>query len=699
MHLYKQKQHFTLTHRPFRYSLGTGLMLWLLTASGLNNLPETPAPVSPQPASTTYTTGNTFTLLNEEKLARQREIYQQAEHAFKIRRYETFRKLLADLEDYPLYPYLEYRNLMRQQSRLSTGQIDSFLDDNDNTVIGDRLRADMLRYYARQQRWNDYIKYYQPGQGTSAYCKYLQAMLQTDRHDEALHQVKELWLTGKSQPKACDSVFDAWEQAGHLSTEMIWKRIELAMNNGRTRLARYIAKQLPASDRDLATLWSKIHRKPELVTKPGLLKANHPMSSTILTHALKRMSRIDPDKAIELLATLQQNQHFSSLEIEQIHKQIGLSKARKHHSDAVFWLAKVSDVAADNYTQEWFIRAAIRNGDWAQVITAIEKLPPQQQSDLRWQFWWAYANEELGNLNDASGIYHYLAGKRSYYGFLAADRLNLPYSFEDRPLDVDASELASISHYPEAIRARELFKLNRIGDARREWQKLTQTLNRREKLAASQLAHRWGWHDRAIVTMGKTDYRDDIALRFPLPLKDTIESYSQQHSIETAWTYAIIRRESAFMQDARSSQGALGLMQIMPGTARNVARNMKVKYRGRDSLLATDTNIKLGTGYLGQMLQRLDNQALATAAYNAGPHRVEDWLPEHQPMDAIRWVETIPFTETREYVSNVLAYTIIYQHLMSNQYTRLTQRMPPVPAKNPHNQTAQNEQTKTGKNS
>ena len=154
------------------------------------------------------------------------------------------------------------------------------------------------------------------------------------------------------------------------------------------------------------------------------------------------------------------------------------------------------------------------------------------------------------------------------------------------------------------------------------------------------------------------------------------------------------------MPDAKSSVGALGLMQIMPGTARKVARNMKVRYRGRTSLLRTETNIKLGTGYLGQMMKRLDSQpVLATAAYNAGPHRVKQWLPEAQPMDAIRWIETIPFTETREYVSNVLAYTVIYQHRMSKNYTRLASRMPPVQPKNPVTQTAMVEQAPSKKKS
>ncbi|HEY9051548.1 MAG TPA: lytic transglycosylase domain-containing protein, partial [Gammaproteobacteria bacterium] len=180
-----------------------------------------------------------------------------------------------------------------------------------------------------------------------------------------------------------------------------------------------------------------------------------------------------------------------------------------------------------------------------------------------------------------------------------------------------------------------------------------------------------------------------ITLRFPMPLKDKVEHYSQKQQLDPALTYAVIRRESAFMADARSSVGALGLMQIMPGTARRVARHMNLPYGGKYSLLSADTNLNLGTSYLSQMLKRLDSQpVLATAAYNAGPNRVMDWLPQNAPLEAIRWIETIPFTETREYVSNVLTYSVIYQHRMAQTYTRLTQNMPPVQPRNSQTQTA-----------
>lgn len=676
--------------RPCKFSLGAILGLWLLTANGFNGATDTSMTLALRNPAAAPLPETATPISDENKLAEQRALFVRAEQALKKRHYQSFEQLAGQLQDYPLYPYLQYHQLKRQLDSTPDQQIKAFLNANDNSIIGDRFRTYLLRYYARHQRWDDFIANYQPQGSTSLHCKYLSALLKTSEKQQALEQVKKLWLVGRSQPRSCDAVFDAWEAAGYLSEELVWQRIELAMERGRTRLARHIGKKLPSrADREVVYLWSQIHRKPQL-SMPASRLNNHPMAATIRLHGVKRMAARDVEQAVTLWNKMQQLHMFTPQQHNQARRSIGLSMATSHHPDAIQWLSRVEAEYTDTRVQEWLIRSAIRQGDWPRVAHAVEQLPLAEQSNLRWQFWWAYAHEQLGNYNDAEGIYQYLAGRRSYYGFLAADRLHLPYAFENRPLDIEQRELASIGQYPEVLRARELFKLGKIIDARREWRRLTLSLSNRGKLTASQLAHSWGWHDRAIITMGKTDYRDDIALRFPLPMKDKVENYSQQQRLETAWTYAIIRRESAFMSDARSSQGALGLMQLMPGTARHVARTLKLRYRGQHSLLGTDTNLKLGTSYLGQMLKRLDSQAvLATAAYNAGPHRVEAWLPENQPMDAIRWVETIPFHETREYVSNVLAYTIIYQHLMSDSYTRLAQRMPPVPAKNGATQTAE----------
>jgi len=623
--------------------------------------------------------------LDSDPFIEQRRIYLQAEQALKNRSYRTLQRLSLQLEDYPLLPYLQYRNLTRQLGSLNKQQIQNFLQMNDQTLIGEKFRRKMIRHYARRKHWNDLIEIYQPQSSISLQCSYLNALIHTGKQTLAFDDASKLWLSPVSLPKSCDAVFSKWKQAGYQTNALTWQRIELTIKKGRTQLSRFLARSLSPVDRHWVNSWIKLRSHPHLATRLRLLKSEHPMASTIRLYAIKRLSNKDPEKAIALWQKLNQSHSFSEQQTQLAYRAIGLSMARKHQPDAYGWLSKIADQYHDKYSREWLIRTTIRHENWPQTVTAIENLPASEQSDLRWQFWWAYAQDQLGNNVDADGIFHHLSAHRSYYGFLAADHLNLPYAFEDIPVEFSKMEIGSISYNPAALRARELYKLGKILDARREWYSLILSLkNKRQKLAASKLAQQWLWHDRAIYTMGKTDYRDDIQLRFPLPMKDKVEAWSSKQSIEPALTYAIIRRESAFMADARSHMGALGLMQIQPRTARTVARNMHVKYRGKHSLLSADTNLKLGTGYLNQMLKRLNNQyALATAAYNAGPHRVQAWLPETQPMEAIRWIETIPFSETREYVSNVLAYTTIYQYLLHDQYTRLTSRMPQIPARNP----------------
>lgn len=615
------------------------------------------------------------------QLIAQRELYQQAQQASKQRNHGKLQQLAQQLDDYPLAPYLQYKLLVRQLPSLNKQQIEPFLSRHADTVIGERFRQQLLVQASRSKQWQRVQDYYRADSGVSNECLYLDALIHSGKAKQAYPRTEQLWLSGHSQPDSCDPVFQAWQQAGHKTPALIWQRFKLAMASNNAGLARYLVRFMPATDAQMAEHWLKLHRQPQLLAQPGQLDLRHPDRSTLLLHSLKRLSYRDIDQAIELYR--EYSHQLNPAQNAQMTRRIGLQLALSHMPGAAIWLSRVADSHVDQQVREWRIRTAIRQGDWSMVLQAIAQLPGEQQAEHRWQYWWAHASQQLGNHIDAQGIYQHLAGQRSYYGFLAADQLSLPYSFEDRPLTPDIERMKHILQQPETLRAREFYLMQQEVDARREWHQLIQRLDTDEKLAASKLAQLWRWHDRAIVTMGRTRYRDDIELRFPLHHQDNVHNWSEQHNIEPAWTYAIIRRESAFMQDVRSPVGAVGLMQLMPSTARQVARQMKIPYRGYYSLIGSDTNIRLGTGYLERMLNRLQSQhVLATAAYNAGPSRVTSWLPEHQQMEAIRWIETIPFTETREYVSNVLAYMAIYEHRMQREITPLSQRMPAVPARN-----------------
>ena len=269
---------------------------------------------------------------------------------------------------------------------------------------------------------------------------------------------------------------------------------------------------------------------------------------------------------------------------------------------------------------------------------------------------------------------------RGYYSFLAADRAGYRYQFAHVPLRYRPAELADIEQHPAILRARELYAIKRLADARREWNYAIERLDTPNLLRAAKLADEWGWHDRAITTLARARYWDDLELRFPLAHQQEVVREAQRQRINPAWAFAIIRQESAFTPDARSNAGALGLMQLLPRTARSMARSMRLRRPRYRDLLDSETNIRLGIRYLRQVQDRYDGHpVLATAAYNAGARNVRRWLPEAGNVAADVWIETVPFSETRDYLKRVLTYTVIYEQRLGKDPVPLLQRMRPVP--------------------
>jgi len=283
-----------------------------------------------------------------------------------------------------------------------------------------------------------------------------------------------------------------------------------------------------------------------------------------------------------------------------------------------------------------------------------------------------------GKTEQANPIFEALSGNRSFYGFLAADMLQKDYALNHDELSVDEEVYNSVKTLPAIERTRELLALDRQLNARREWYAASKHFDHDEILAAAQLAHEWQWHDRAILAMAKAKQWDDLTIRFPVEHKSHVMQQAQNTDIDPAWIFAMMRQESAFMSDAQSPVGALGLMQLMPGTAKSVARKLKQSRPSKTSLFDPEKNIELGTAYLQQVFKQLDeNPVLAIAAYNAGPHRVKRWLPD-KDMPADIWIEMVPFKETRQYLKNVLAYTVIYADKLGIEDMRMQQRMPVI---------------------
>jgi soluble lytic murein transglycosylase len=373
---------------------------------------------------------------------------------------------------------------------------------------------------------------------------------------------------------------------------------------------------------------------------------------------LKRLIWRAPSSALKAYEAAIKKLPFTDDQLQQIVLKFAIALASKNDDRAKEWLVKVDDNLQSTHVVQWRMADMLRNQNWQEIKADLQLLPKVQQERKQWRYWYGRSLIETGNIALGQKYLSELATKRHYYGFLAASALQMNINLQNKPLEITSAEKQELLNNPAAKRAFEFFYIGRYHHARKEWNYWLSKLNDHEKLVASKIAYEEKWFDRAIFTLSKVGYLDDVDLRFPLAFDNEITDSSIAQKINPAWAFAIARRESSFMADAHSSAGAKGLMQVMPATAKQLNKRKATNKH----LLNANENIKLGTLYLKRLLDRHDgNQVLATAAYNAGPYRVKRWLKGLKPMPADIWIETIPYKETREYVKSVMAYQEIYQ--------------------------------------
>ncbi|MBI5039764.1 MAG: transglycosylase SLT domain-containing protein [Gammaproteobacteria bacterium] len=589
-----------------------------------------------------------------------------------------FEQLATQLRDYPLYIYLRYDQLNARLATADEAEVRAFLAEAADSPLAERLRQDRLEQLARQQQWPEFITLYNPDTlDVALQCAYLRATQRTPPTEDWLDTATDLWTVGHAQPTACDPVFDVLNASPRMTATLIWQRIRLAMDENTLSLAAFLAKSLPETERAWVSVWRTVHERPSTAATQPRLQTDGPQAREILADAARRWARSDAVAAYQWWASLHNRYAFSADQHAQTLRAIALQAAYKRLPVAHTWLAEVPESARDESVRAWQARSALLYRDWPALIDTIDAMPQDEAKEGEWRYWWAQAQIALGNGTAAQPVLRALATERSYHGFLAADALRMSYSLKHRPITATDVELAELQRqHPALLRAGELLRAQLIYDARREWTFGTRALSPRDLERAALLAHRWNWHDRAIFTAGKSGHLDDLELRFPVLHAQDVQRVAAPLQIDPAWVMGVMRQESAFIVDVRSAAGALGLMQLMPGTGADMARLLKLPKPDSVDLLQAGTNIRLGSQYLKQTLDSLGNKVLATAAYNAGPGRVRRWLPQAQPMPTPLWVDTIPFSETRGYVRNVLAFATIYDARLQRPITPLHTRMP-----------------------
>ena len=568
--------------------------------------------------------------------------------------------LYNHLHYYPLQPYLDQKRLLKNIRLSNAVEINKFLVKYKGTPLDWSLRKTWLKYLAKNKKRILFLESYKPSSNAELTCQHLKFRLASGLPESVvLPEVTKLWKVGKSQNKACDPLFERWQKAGYQTNTVIWQRIVLAADGGKHTLIPYLTKLLPPEQQYLAKLWHKVRRDPALVGKLQYFPNKSIRETEILAYGLKRLIWRNPDKAILSYEKAQQKFVFTHNQQQKINEKFALALSAKNHQQAQVWLDKLEFSSLNKNMLQWRLSQALKKQDCERLIVDLKVLPNQYKDDLKWKYWYARALIATDSVERGQYLLQQLANERHYYGFLAASYLRTPASMQHKPLSFSLAEKRQVINYPAAKRAFEFYHLGRYYQARSEWNYLMSQLTNREKLIAAKVANENKWFDRTIFTLAKVGYLDDVALRFPKAFDEEINRHANIEKIAPAWAFAIARRESSFMTDARSPAGAKGLMQLMPNTAKSL-RKGKIN---RSYLLNADNNIELGTRYLKKLLDRNSgNQVLATASYNAGPHRVKTWLKNLKAIPADIWIETIPYKETRNYVKSVLAYQEIYQH-------------------------------------
>lgn len=570
------------------------------------------------------------------------------------------------LDDYPLSPYLDYERLLRRLTVTSGAQARTFVDAQNHNPLGVRYLGSYLETTGKRRRWGDYLDAAsREPRSENLRCYYARAKRARDAQQEAWELAGRLWVSPSSVDDACDPLFTLWQKAGGLNDRLVWKRATLAYAARESGLLRYIASLgSPDLQPALSALRRSYSQPQRSVEFAKALDAR--TGGELLTLGLERYSRYDPAQALRQFQALKEGA-LSDEQRERVIAAIAFRGLLERDEAVRDWVDAGLPQWSDDKLTELRLRWAIAEQDWDAVDRFFLALGSAAQEEATWRYWYARSLESRGHDTDAQLLFSTVAKERSYYGFLSADRVGLPYSYEDTPGTGDAAPMGELPNWTKETlwRVHELVALDEPRLAETEWAHALRRLDGSQQLTFARIAKDQGWHRLSIDAANAGRHWDALDLRFPLAFVDDFYRRAAAQSLPVSELMAIARRESAFSPTARSPVGARGLMQLMPATGRSVARKegMTVSTRQLDNV---EYNITLGSAYYAQLLERFEgNRAFALAAYNAGPNRVKNWLSDDVPLDV--WIETIPYRETRDYVKAVLAYSVVFDYRLGEK--------------------------------
>jgi soluble lytic murein transglycosylase len=571
-------------------------------------------------------------------------------------------RISARLSDYPVQSYIEYYRLYPRLASAPEGEVRSFLSKHEGTAIGDRLRNDWLLLIGRARDWRLFDEQYPKfvlNDDMQLKCYALSSKMA--KGENVAKAAQDLLIQPKAYGEACVDLIGRLQREKQFSEADVWKQVRLSVEFGVSGTARRIAAFTDVSEKQLVQAIDK----PNAIVDQGA--SGSKAARELLIIAIGRIARTDIERAAKALDRIQSR--LSGEELAAAWAQLALPASLSLSKDAALYWRKSWGAFLSQEGYQWRARAALREADWPMVAKAIESMPPDLQKDPAWIYWRGRALLAAGAAEDAHKYFQLIAGQHNFYGILAMEELGLKVSPLPRPQPSKPDEIAEASNNPGLRNALKFFDMELRFEGNREWNWQLRKMNERQLLAAAEFARRNEVLDRMVTTADRTKVELDLTQRYPTPYDDIMQTATRPIGLDKAWVYGLIRQESRFIRSARSQVGASGLMQIMPGTATYVARKIGMAGFTLSSLNDIKTNITLGTQYLNMVLSNLGgSQTLATAAYNAGPGRPRQWRSTlSKPVEGAIFAETIPFTETRTYVKNVMANTTWYAAMFENK--------------------------------
>lgn len=617
----------------------------------------------------------------EKTVSQLRPRYQQWLNSYQTLNIDEQEHLLAELKNYPLYPYAKLQFLQNNISTVSVNQVLDFVKHNQDLPLTAQFIPQFLGELTKRQDWDNVINLAITFYGTnlsttnmSAHCYYQYALYQqtlkapSPELTPILATVKSWWLTGKELPSVCDPLLDLWQDNGQKTDNLILLRIGLATQQNNINLARYITNQLSPDYKTVKTALVSLFDDPRNLGDFSRKITASPFTRQIVLATFPRLVKRDNKTAEKLLPTLIKTQRLSKSERITLEQ----SLANSYFTDVATdrqksWRDNFITQHGNTALIEKRIRLAISEN--SNVSHWLERLPPQDQQKDEWQYLQAEMLLKQNKKSEAEAILAQLATKRGFYGMISAQKLQQPYLVTGQSEQLlTIQQQNEYADLPVIKRITELRYFGLLAESTREWRYyLTHQADSTDYLDLARYCYQLGFGDLAIQATIAGKLWDNWRERLPVMYQDSYQKALSDKAIPLSYALAISRQESALDPTVQSPVGASGLMQLMPATAKDSAAKMGLTNYNNSLLFNPDINIQIGTYYLNSLYsQNGNNRILASAAYNAGPNRVKQWLNSSGgKLSAIAFIETVPFAETRNYIKNVLVYDAIYQHFLA----------------------------------